>query len=61
LWEFAGQSGKCRVRLPKGIEVKTIQPLDLRGRPRGEPLVVKNGVFDVNVRAFAPVSLSLQN
>ena len=57
LWEQAGQSGTVKVRLPEGTTVKQAQPVDLRGRPIGKPLPVRNGAFKVPVGAFAPVSL----
>ena len=57
LWELAGKSGTVRVRLPDGTNPKQAQPVDLRGRPIGKPIVVKNGSFEVQVGAFAPGSL----
>ncbi len=59
LWEQAGQSGTVRVRLPEGTNAKQVQPVDLRGRPIGQPIPVKSGGFKVQVGAFAPVSLVL--
>jgi hypothetical protein len=59
LWEQAGKSGTVRVRLPEGSASKQAQPVDLRGRPVGKPVPVKNGNFTVELRAFAPVSLVL--
>jgi hypothetical protein len=59
LWEEAGQSGPTSVRLPEGTNVKQVQPVDLRGRPLGKPIRVRNGSFKVQVGAFAPVSLVL--
>jgi hypothetical protein len=56
-WEQAGQSGTVRVRLPDGLNVKQAQPVDLRGRPVGQPIAVNYGSFKVEVGAFAPVSL----
>jgi len=56
LWELAGKSGPVRVRLTDGTNIKQAQPVDLRGRPVGKPLAVKNGSFEVRVGAFAPVS-----
>ena len=35
LWEQAGRSGNCEVRLPVGMKVSAIRPIDLRGRPSG--------------------------
>jgi hypothetical protein len=60
LWEQAGQSGPCRVQLPSGLKATRVQPVDLRGQSRGEPLAVANGVFDIALKAFAPASVVLQ-
>jgi len=57
LWEHAGQSGPCMVRLPKGIDVASVQPVDLRGQPAGLPLTVKDHAFTAPLRAFAPLSV----
>jgi alpha-mannosidase len=59
LWEQAGQSGECVVRLPAGLATSTVQPVDLRGTPLGAPLPVTDGSFRVSLQAFAPVSLRL--
>jgi hypothetical protein len=59
LWEQAGNSGTTKVRLPEGMNIKQVQPVDLRGRPVGKPIPVKNGSFRVEVGAFVPVSLVL--
>ena len=59
LWEQAGQSGTVKVRLPEGMKVKQVQPVDLRGRSIDKPLAVKNGSFKVGVSAFGPVSVVL--
>ena len=37
-WEQAGQGGDCSVQLPAGRHVSSVQPVDLRGRPRGAPM-----------------------
>ena len=59
LWEQAGQSGTAKVRLPEGTAIQQAQPVDLRGRPVGKPIPVRNGAFKVKVGAFAPASLVL--
>jgi alpha-mannosidase len=59
LWELSGESGTVKVRLPEGTRIKQAQPVDLRGRPTGRLLAVRNGTFKVQVGAFAPVSLIL--
>jgi hypothetical protein len=40
LWEYAGASGPCQVRLPAGIHVDEVQPINLRGEPAGAPIPV---------------------
>ena len=59
LWEHAGKSGHCRVRLPAGLDVKTVQPIDLRGRPLGKPRKLQGRSFAIDLPAFAPVTLRL--
>jgi hypothetical protein len=39
------------------MNIKQVQPVDLRGRPDGKPIPVRNSSFKVEVGAFAPVSL----
>jgi hypothetical protein len=57
LWEQGGSDQACRVQLPDGLRPANVQPCDLRGRPTGEPIPVKDGGFDVPMTHFAPVSL----
>jgi hypothetical protein len=59
LWEQAGNSGTVSVRLPEGSNARQVQPVDLRGRPIGKPIPVKDGSFKIKIGAFAPVSLVL--
>ena len=61
LWEQAGQSGKCTVRLPALMDIDAIQPVDLRGRPQGAPIPVRRGSFSAPLQAFAPASFLLRN
>jgi hypothetical protein len=56
LWEYAGVRGPCEVRLPAGLDVKEVQPVNLRGQPLGKPLAVEKDRFTVNLTAFAPAS-----
>ncbi len=56
LWELAGQSGDCQVTLPVGLKVASVQPVDLRGRPAGTPIPVKDAQFSAPLKAFAPAS-----
>lgn len=56
LWELAGQRGPCQIHLPEGMRPQTVQPVDLRGRPQGEPVKVVNGAWTVELTPFAPLS-----
>jgi len=56
LWELAGKSGRCTVRLPPGMTARTVQPVDLRGRPDGAAIPVQENAFVFEQRAFAPAS-----
>jgi len=59
LWEQIGSDGECTVRLPAGLKVTSVQPCDLRGRPHGNPLAMREGRFSVLLRHYAPASLLL--
>jgi hypothetical protein len=56
LWELAGRSGRCTVRLPAGMKAGEIQPMDLRGRPAGRPFSIEGGTFAFEQKAFAPIT-----
>jgi hypothetical protein len=59
LWEQAGEDGPCVINLPKGLNIQSVQPCDLRGRPSGHPLVVEGNRLQVNIRHNAPLNLEL--
>jgi hypothetical protein len=61
LWEHAGISGPCEVRLPAGLDVKEVQPVNLRGVPVGPPLPVEKSAFTTGLTAFAPASFTIPN
>ncbi len=61
LWEHAGVQGPCEVRLPAGLDVKEVQPGNLRGEPMGKPLPLEKGTFTANMTAFAPASFVIPN
>jgi hypothetical protein len=42
-----------------GTAIKQLQPVDLRGRPTGEPIAVKDGSLRVQVGAFVLTSFVL--
>ena len=56
LWEQAGNSGKCTVFLPEGMEASSVQPVNLRGEKQGKPIEVKNGEFSFYLKKYAPAS-----
>lgn len=59
LWDYAGQNGKCTVRLPQRLKCDSVQPVDLRGRPIGPALKVRQGTFSAALKPFAPLSFQL--
>ncbi len=59
IWELAGRSGECTVHFPKGLGATSVQPCDLRGRPAGKPIPVRDHSFTTQLRAFAPSSYLL--
>jgi hypothetical protein len=59
IWEVAGKSGKIVVKLPSGTGTKAARPVDLRGRPRGSAIPVRDDSFEVSMKAFAPASFEL--
>jgi alpha-mannosidase len=60
LWELTGAGGDCAVVLPEAMTVSAARPVDLRGRPIGEPVPVKDHAFRTSLRAFAPASYLLE-
>ncbi len=60
LWELAGQSGRVEVQLPAGLNVRTVQPVNLRGQPAGPTRPLARAAFETDLHAFAPVSFVLQ-
>jgi hypothetical protein len=59
-WEQAGHGGAFAVHLPRGMDVGTAQPCDLRGQPTGSPIAVSGqGVFNAEIRSMAPASFIL--
>ena len=60
MWEMAGQGADAppvTVQLPETLSVKSVQPCDLRGRPLGEAIPVKNRAFKIEVKPYTPVSV----
>lgn len=59
LWELAGRSGSVKVRLPAGLKPMAVQPVDLRGQPRGAPVPLEQDGFEFWLEGFAPASFCL--
>jgi alpha-mannosidase len=59
MWEQSGISGNCTVKLPDGIKVSTVQPVNLRGEKQGEAIKVLDSSFTVNLGKYAPASFIL--
>ncbi|MHC1768661.1 MAG: hypothetical protein AB9869_31005 [Verrucomicrobiia bacterium] len=60
LWEQSGVSGECVVQLPDGMRLARVQPVDLRGTPRGAPIPLRDGAFSAHLKAFAPAVFRLE-
>ncbi|NQU54133.1 MAG: hypothetical protein HQ522_16515 [Bacteroidetes bacterium] len=60
VWEQAGNSGKCTVKLPEGMSVPSVQPVNLRGEKQGNPIKVKNGEFSFELKGYAPASFLME-
>jgi len=60
LWEQAGEDGPCVIILPKGLNIRSAQPCDLRGRPLGRPFTVEGDRLQVEVRHNTPLNLELK-
>ncbi|WP_160290233.1 hypothetical protein [Flavihumibacter solisilvae] len=59
LWEQAGVSGTCTVKLGNSSKVKSVHPIDLRGNKKGKKIIVRNGVFDFYLGKYSPASFLL--
>jgi len=60
LWEQSGISGRVTIRLPKEMDVGSVQPVDLRGTPTGEKFTIQKNVFAMDLKSFAPLSFILE-
>jgi len=61
LWEQGGRSGPCTVTLPAGLNVSTIQPVNLRGITFDNEIPVKDGQFIFELNAYAPASFLIHS
>lgn len=60
VWEQAGISGSCTVKLPEGMKISAAQPVNLRGEIQGSPVKVKNDAFSFNLNEYSPASFLLK-
>ncbi len=60
VWELSGTPGKLTVTLPEGAAFAKATPVDLRGRPNGEPLKIEACRFAFELEAYAPASFALE-
>ena len=61
LWEQAGKSGDCTVKLPIGFKAKSIQPMNLRGEILGAQIQLKDSMFKINIKAYSPYSFLIRH
>jgi alpha-mannosidase len=61
LWEQAGNSGKCTVSLPEGLEGKTATPVNLRGEATGVPIEIRNNSISVDIKSYKPYSFVISD
>ncbi len=63
MWEMAGlgkDDPAMTVTLPQEMNAKSVTPCDLRGRPIGEPIRVKDGAFQIDLKPYSPVNLLIE-
>jgi hypothetical protein len=60
IWEQAGNSGKLTVKLPVGMKVSKVTPVNLRGEKTGETKRVRFGKLKFDLGAYAPASFILE-
>jgi len=56
LWEQAGNSGKCEVKLPEGLTNRVIIPVNLRGEFEGSPYQITGSSITVEIKPYKPFS-----
>jgi len=59
IWEQAGRSSPCEIRLPAGLKIKSARAIDLRGQPQDESVAVGDDIIDIRLKAFAPTTVLL--
>jgi hypothetical protein len=57
VWEQAGVAGRLTVRLPRGMNVATATPVNLRGEKIGGRIDVRSNKLEFELGAYAPASI----
>jgi alpha-mannosidase len=60
LWETAGRTVNCEVKLPEGARFRTATPVDLRNQRTGKDIAIKKGKFAIACSGNRPVTVVLQ-
>ncbi len=65
LWELSGQSGTCEIKFPRKMQARSLQMVDLRGKPIGSPFPVKAAYLRadhcvVPIQAHAPITFMVE-
>jgi len=62
-WEMAGlgaDAPEVEITLPPGMRVESVVPCDLRDRPIGPPIRVRDGKFTIPVKPYSPINLRVE-
>jgi alpha-mannosidase len=60
LWEMAGRTVSCEIRLPEGSTFRTATPVDLRNQRTGRDIAIERGRFSIPCPASRPVTVVLR-
>ena len=60
VWEQTGTAGKVTVKLPEGLKVTNVTPVNLRGEEIGKPSSIGSNKLELDLGAFAPASFILK-
>jgi alpha-mannosidase len=60
LWELAGRSGPCEIRLPEGLGACRQRPVDLRGQPLCEWQPIESARWTIDLGQFAPKAYQIE-
>lgn len=60
VWEQGGSGGRLEITLPSESKFTSAIPINLRGEQIGNPMVINNGRWSFDVKAYAPASFILK-